>query len=196
MKKNVLLVILLLTVGVFSAQAGIKFGVKAGVNLANASFDKEVVDPSNFTGFQAGVITEFTLPVLGWGFDAALLYSQQGLKFDKTDLEEEIKLNTLELPVNLKFKLGLLNLLGAYLTTGPNFSFSLSDGWKGLENQYKSESFGFGWNFGLGVEILSHLQVGANYKLGLTDDYKALNINPEAIKGKPRTWSITAAYFF
>ncbi|MDL2323482.1 PorT family protein, partial [Bacteroidales bacterium OttesenSCG-928-A17] len=95
MKKNVLLVILLLTVGVFSAQAGIKFGVKAGVNLANASFDKEVVDPSNFTGFQAGVITEFTLPVLGWGFDAALLYSQQGLKFDKTDLEEEIKLNTL-----------------------------------------------------------------------------------------------------
>ena len=195
MKKSVLLVIALLTITIFSAQADIKFGVKAGVNIANASFNKDVLALDNLTGFQAGLITEFTLPIVGLGFDASLLYSQQGFKIK--ELDKEGRLNTLELPVNFKFKASLLDVLGAYLATGPYASLSLSDGLSELKDQIEAKSFGFGWNFGLGVEILSHLQVGVNYKLGLTNDYKQIKqIDADDVKGSPRGWAITATYFF
>jgi hypothetical protein len=195
MKKSVIVLVALFAVSVFSIEAGIKFGLKAGVNLANASFSTDALKPDNYTGFQVGAITEFTLPVVGWGFDAALLYSQQGLKFDKDD--QEGKMSTLDIPVNLKFKLGMEKVLGAYLATGPCASFSLSDGLSGLKEEYDTKSFGFGWNFGAGIMALDHLQIGVNYKLGLTEDYKYLkDVTGKDIKGKPRSWSITAAYFF
>jgi hypothetical protein len=65
---------------------------------------------------------------------------------------------------------------------------------------YKAKSFGAGLNFGLGVELLGHLQVGANYKLGLTDDYgnaDTMDMAMAAFKeGQQRVWTISAAYFF
>jgi len=201
MKKSVILLIALFAISVFSAQADIKFGVKAGVNLATASFSKDALEPDNFTGFQAGLMTEFTLPIVGLGMDASLLYSQQGLKFKKEDREG--KIGTLEIPVNLKFKVSLFDILGGYLATGPYANFTLSDGLSGLKDEFNTKTFGFGWNFGFGVEILSHLQVGANYQLGLTNAYKNIkDITGDDIRdamnaqGKPHGWSITAAYFF
>lgn len=201
MKKNAVLIVTILFVSVFSAQAGIRFGVKAGVNLANASLSTEALDPSNFTGFQAGLITDFTLPIIGLGMDAALLYSQQGLKFDKNLIselrlsDETKKLSTLDIPVNLKYKFSLVGLMGVYLNAGPYVSFRLDEN---LKDQYKTKSFGAGLNFGAGVELLNHLQIGANYKLGLTNDYSDFHLNLDALKGdgKVRVWSITAAYFF
>ena len=197
MKKTVVLLIAFLAIAVSSAQADIKLGVKAGVNLANASFDKEVLALDNFTGFQAGLITEFIIPAVGLGFDASLLYSQRGLKLRKS--REDGHLNTLEVPVNLKFKTSFSDMFGAYLATGPYANFSLSDGLSGLKDQFDTKSFGCGWNFGLGVELFSQIQLGVNYRLGLTNDYKYLDqkgFDIDDLKASSRVWSITAAYFF
>lgn len=195
MKKSIVIFIGFLMLSVVSAQADIKFGVKAGVNIAKPSFSGDVINPDNFVGFQGGLITEFTLPIVGLGMDAAILYSQQGLKL-KTD-NKDGDLGTLEIPVNLKFKISLMDVLGGYLTTGPSVNFSLADGFSGLKNEYEAKSFGFAWNFGFGVEVLSHLQVGANYRLGITDDYRYIKeVTGDEIKGKAHGWSITAAYFF
>lgn len=193
MKKNVIIVIAFLAISIFSAQADIKFGVKGGVNLLNASFDKDVLALNNFTGFQVGLITEFTLPIVGLGMDASLLYSQAGLKLKN----KKGDIGTLQVPVNLKFKASLFDALGGYLATGPYASFTLANGLSGLKDEIETKTFGFGWNFGFGIELLSHLQIGANYSLGITDDYKYIKqVTGDDVKGKPRGWSITAAYFF
>ncbi|MCC8145394.1 MAG: PorT family protein [Bacteroidales bacterium] len=193
MKKSFILILGVLLLSAATAQAQFKYGLKAGVNIASASFDSDVFDKSNMTGFQVGPIIEFTVPILGIGLDAAALYSQQGFKVK--DLDETYRTHTIDIPVNFKYKFSLV-VMGAYLTAGPYASFNLSDN---LKNQYESKSFGAGLNFGLGIELLSRLQVGANYKLGLTDDYKEItpiSASKEAFKGKQRGWTISAAYFF
>jgi hypothetical protein len=194
MKKSLFFLIVLFTAGV-TAQAQFKYGLKAGLNLSDVSFSgtESDVETENFTGFQVGPTIEFVVPIIGIGFDASLLYSQQGFKTDG----KSFKTNTLEVPVNLKYKISALDVVGVFIAAGPYASFNLSDD---LRNELESESFGAGLNFGLGVEILGHLQVGVNYKLGLTNDYGAAkndaNRAASDLKGQQRGWIISAAYFF
>ena len=195
MKKITIILAVFSLMFISSVHANIRLGVKAGVNLANASFNTESIHTSNFTGFQAGPILECTFA--GIGLDAAVLYSQQGLKFEYS----EENLSALDIPVNLKFKFGLLDIVGAFLTAGPYVSFKLSgDNFlvisENIHDTFKSRSFGAGINVGAGVELLKHLQVGVNYQISLTDDYKTLETSHLVLKGKTRIWSITAAYFF
>jgi hypothetical protein len=190
MKKNVFFLLALLLMTSITAQAQFKFGLKAGVNLSSVSLSgngADNVDTKNLTGFQVGPTIELMIPILNLGFDAALLYSQQGFKINK----ENYKTNTLEIPVNLKYKISALDIVGVYIAAGPYANFRLSDD---LIGQAKSKSFGAGLNFGLGAELLGHLQVGANYKFGLTDDYNEITI--ATIKGQQRGWTVSAAYFF
>jgi hypothetical protein len=198
MKKSTVLMIVFLLMAGISANAQLKFGLKTGVNLANVSIDGPLTDnlaTSNLTGFMVGPMLEATVPVVGLGLDLAVLYSQQGFKFSDGGLEKTYKSNTLEVPVNLKWKLVFFKLIGVYGTAGPYVSFRLSDS---LKDQFKSQSFGTGLNFGAGVEVLRHLQVGVNYQKGLTDDFSSLGTIQAWTdkKGKTSTWSVTAAYLF
>jgi hypothetical protein len=200
MKKYLIIAVLVLLTGVTGAQAQLKFGLKAGVNLANASLKGDVLDnlkSENLTGFQVGPMLEFQIPIIGIGIDAAALYSQEGFKLVNDNLTETFKLNTIEVPVNLKYKLSIVNLLGVYAAVGPYAAFNLSNN---LKEQAKSRSFGAGMNFGLGVELLKHLQVGVNYRLGMTDDFSEIQLdnlgNYADLKAKTKTWSVTATYLF
>ncbi|MDR0507929.1 MAG: PorT family protein [Dysgonamonadaceae bacterium] len=203
MKKSLILLVILSLFTAITAQAQFKWGLKAGLNISKASFDEKVIATENLTGFQVGPMIELTVPAINIGFDAAVLYSQQGtkIKIEETLLDESYKTNTLEVPVNLKYKISLLDLVGAYVAVGPYASFKLSDD---IKKQAEAKSFGAGLNFGLGVELLSHLQVGFNYKLGLTDDYSqkfqisdALGAMKEYENGgKTSQYTISAAYFF
>lgn len=184
MKKQVFFIIAAVMLIALPTQAGLKWGLKAGMNLSSISTDAED-NLKNYTGFQVGPIAEFTVPLIGLGFDAAVLYSQRGFKSGDTSH----KLGYLDIPVNLKYKVGLLNLVGAYATAGPYLSYKLSESDAFKNKDWKDSQFGL--NFGLGVEVLSKLQVGANYQLGLTDDYKVGNDSY-----KNSTWTISAAYFF
>ncbi len=189
MKRTVLIIISFFCFAIFPAHA-IKWGLKAGVNLSEASFNWNALNPDNFTGFQAGPIIEFNLPIIGLGMDAALLYSQQGFKVDGNTE----KFATLDIPLNLKYKLGLLGAIGIYGSAGPYASFRVSgDNFSvaDIPDQFKQKTFGAGLNFGFGVELLKHLQIGANYQLKLTDDYSAGEYDV-----KTKTWSVTAAFFF
>ena len=199
MKKNIVLFIVLSFIGGVTMQAQFKFGLKAGLNISKADFDTKVIDSNveSLTGFQVGPMVEFLVPIVGIGFDASLLYSQQGFKVK--GISETYKSNTLDIPVNLKYKLSFMDAMGAYLAAGPYASFNLSDSFKNL---WEAKTFGAGLNFGLGVELLGSLQVGANYKLGLTDDYSASSLTDEngfvipSFKGTQNSWTISAAYLF
>ena len=188
----------ILCMSVFSLQAGIRIGIKAGVNLAKPAFSTDAIKTDNFTGFQVGPVIEFS-GLTGFGVDAAILYSQQGLKIKDLSLEE--RASTLDIPVNLKMKFSLADIAGCYLSAGPYVSFRLDDQTNiaQVKTDWSSKEFGAGLNFGAGFELLKHLQVGVNYQLGLNEDYKVISSIGNAggiINAKTRIWSITAAYFF
>ena len=196
--KKAIIVLTILLIPALSLQANFRIGAKAGVNLAKATFSTEDLKTENFTGFQVGPIVEFT-GLAGFGLDAAILYSQHGLK--STELDYEEKVGTLDIPVNLKMKFSLMDLIGCYLTAGPYISFKLEDkvfsSSGKIQEQWKSKNFGAGLNFGGGVELMKNLQIGVNYQLALNDDYSNFSLDDlKDYKAKSRIWSITAAYFF
>lgn len=190
MKKSIGLTLAVFLLTVFSASAQITFGVKGGVNISKIHFSEDIIKSDNLTGFQIGPMMEFTVPILGIGMDAAVLYSQKGLEVNS----ESHKADYLDVPVNLKWKFGLPIVKG-YFTAGPYASFRIGGDkiWNVLDTQIKAKSFGTGLNFGAGVEVIKHLQVGFNYDLGLTNSYTGDNNTGD---GKHRGWSITAAILF
>lgn len=194
MKKFIVLV-LLMALAAMPMNAKIKFGVKGGLNISSVHFNKDIIDSDNVTGFQIGPMVETTLPLVGLGVDAAILYSQKGWKLKASDdISTDLKSNYLDIPVNLKWKFGLPAVKG-YLAAGPYIGFRLGgdDILDDLLGQVKEKTFAAGLNFGAGVELISLLQVGVNYGLGLTDNY---SISKYDVSSKNRGWSITAAILF
>ena len=172
------------------AQAQIHFGVKGGLNLSKASFSNvsENFKKDNFTGFFIGPMAEFNIPVVGLGVDASLLFAQRGIKISDGGEEATVKQNGLDIPVNLKYNIGLGSLLGLYVAAGPDFYFDFEKTSK--VDKKKAE---VGINVGAGVKLLNHLQVGANYNipLGKTASF-------EDVEGsyKTKTWQVSVAYIF
>lgn len=186
MRKFSFLVITAMLLVALPSQAQFKWGLKAGLNVSDISTDlKETID--SYTGFQVGPITEFTIPIIGLGFDAALLYSQRGFKAE----DKSNRLSYLEVPVNLKYKIQLIPMLvGAYATAGPYLSYKLS----GSNRAEDWKDYQTGLNFGFGVDIVKKMQIGANYQLGLSKD--KFKFNDQEYSAKNATWTISVAYFF
>lgn len=197
MKKVItILCVVVLACLVMPVQGQLRFGIKGGVNISTVHFSSDIIDPSNVTGFHIGPMIEASIPLMGVGFDAALLYSQKGMEVGPSGLKEAIKVDYIDLPVHLKWKFGL-PIVKAYLATGPYFGFRVSGDkfWDvpgNVVSQVKAKTFGMGWDFGVGAEVLNHLQIGINYGLGLTNNY---SIGDEG-GGKNRGWMITAAILF
>lgn len=183
----------------------IKFGVKGGLNLAKADFNKSDFKTDNFTGFFIGPMAEVTIPVVGLGVDGAVLFSQKGIKAG----DESIKENGLDIPINLKYTFGLGSMLGIYVAAGPDFYFNFSGDKKydGL-GDFNRKNAQVGINVGAGVKLLKHLQVGFNYNIPLgnsgniSSTYDPLiessNSHSITVKEsyKTKMWQISAAYIF
>ncbi|GAP72587.1 outer membrane beta-barrel protein [Candidatus Symbiothrix dinenymphae] len=180
--KRILLVAAL-AVSVFgSVQAQFHYGLKAGVNLV----EPDVTGIESLVGFQVGPMIEFIVPVIGIGFDAAVLYSQDGFKAGG----EEFTNKNVLIPVNLKYKLSLLGIVGAYAAAGPYASFNVDS------DMEATKSFGAGLNFGIGAELFSKLQVGVTYQLGLTESFDASKMGDASLDTATKGFVISLAYWF
>lgn len=187
------------------ADAQIKFGIKAGANFNSLKFNQDLFNDDNRAGFNGGVMLEFTMPIIGVGMDASVMYVHRSGE-DFTDYDEagnEISTSTsrdyIDIPLNLKYKLslpGIGSLVKPFVTTGPSFAFLVSK--KNINEFIKNKSCDIAWNFGFGIELFSHVQVAASYGLGLTNtlEYVGIGNNNETIEGKNRYWTVTAAYLF
>ena len=201
MKKN-LFAFLVAAVAIFAsalpAEAQFKFGLKAGVAVNGIHFDEDMFKSDNCAGFTGGAMIEFTVPVLGLGLDASVMYVRRNSEWLENNQITTDNRSYIDIPVNLKWKINipLINAIARpYLTTGPSFSFLTSK--KALEDAYKNSSFDTAWNFGLGVELFKKVQVGANYGIGLTKARKAVDVTGTgAVEGRNKYWTITAAYLF
>lgn len=176
------------------AQAQIfKFGLKGGMNFTKLDTDvKSWYDAKeNSTGFFVGPMAEITLPIIGLGIDGALLYSQRG--------DGEVEQQGLEVPVNLKYTIGLGSMLGFYVAAGPDFFFNFKDvDVESIETTKTQVSV----NIGAGLKLLRKLQVGVTYQIPLQESHDLKNISsvPGAkdIKTgvKNATWQASLAYIF
>lgn len=196
MKRNVLVLTAALLMLATTAGAQVRFGVKGGLNISSVSLSSDIISSDNVTGFQIGPMVEVMAPFLGLGFDLGVLYSQKGMDTN----EKSISTDYIDVPVNLKWKFGLLVMKG-YLAAGPYVNFKVSgdkvvDMPSSVVDQIKAKSFAAGLNLGAGVELIKFLQVGFNYGIGLTDNYSLSKGGNESWSAKDRTWSITAAILF
>lgn len=195
MKKYALL-IALLSVLTFAVQAQIRIGATAGISSNGFSSDKlkDFLD-DNTVGFYVGPTVEL-LVSKNLGFDLSALYSQKGIKFINQKTQN---VGFIEVPVNIKYFLPLNDNVKVFAGAGPYINFRVggdksfavvSDEIKG---QWESKSFGAGLNVKGGFEIYKFIQVGTNYSMGFTDNFKASNGNYSV---KDRAFSLYAAAYF
>jgi hypothetical protein len=116
---------LVLLWGVEASAQEISWGIKGGVNFATLTFD---ADPQPDFKYRIGLVGGgfFTLP-LGSHFDVQpeILFSQQGATFDATDVEPEIRLDSLVTPVLVRFTPGSSGR-GLVIFGGPSIGFTLT----------------------------------------------------------------------
>ncbi|RGM49805.1 MULTISPECIES: porin family protein [Bacteroides] len=168
----------------------IKFGVKGGVNLSKIDWDGGYKgNKDNATGFFIGPMAEVTIPIVGLGVDGALLFSQKG--------KDDGKQTGLDIPINLKYTIGLGSLFGVYVAAGPDFYFNFKGDKKYIDEavELKNKKAQVGINLGAGVKLIKHLQIGFNYNIPFGDSY-TLKAAGEALGAKNKTWQISAAYIF
>lgn len=183
-------------------QAQFKFGLKGGVNITDMSFNSDVLEASNRTGFFIGPTVKFTLPLLGFGVDVSALYDQR--EAELKDSDAKLKQKAINVPINLRYDIGLGSLAAVYLAAGPQFGFNVGDKSQTLvENvsEWTLKSSNFSVNLGAGVMLLRHLQVGFNYNIvcGKTGDVTVINTVSgayESFRNRSNTWQISAAYYF
>ncbi len=224
--KRILIALCVILASATVAQAKpIAFGVKAGLNVNSIKFNKDIknlVSSDNSCGWTAGVMADFTIPIIGLGCDVSLMYARMNNSSDviyniptapgdvvsgstiTTTPSENDNLygkNFLEIPINLKYKFTLpvvSSFLKPYIFTGPNFAFRLDKSVSNTLQNIKSRTCQVAWNVGLGVELVNHVQIGASYAFGINNvvDKITDEVHVTEIKAKNNYWTVTAAYLF
>ena len=195
MKKivSVLMVAVALMMAAPAQAQLIKFGLKGGMNFSELDLNKKNVEDvtKSSTGFFIGPMAEITLPVVGLGVDGALMFSQRNAEL----AGEKVKQQGLEIPVNLKYTIGLGSLLGVYIAAGPDFFFNFKDiDLKDIEN-VDSKKAQVALNLGAGLKLLRKLQVGVTYQIPMGNSFE-LKDATELITAKHKTWQASIAYIF
>jgi hypothetical protein len=104
------------------ALAQISYGVKAGVNFANLSFDGEEGDvPSNGrVGPLAGAFA--TMPLRGWlSVQPEAIYTVKGASLDIAEIESDFIVDYLEVPLLARISVPR----NFYVAVGPSLAFRL-----------------------------------------------------------------------
>lgn len=200
MKKTLaILTVLLVTLSSsLTASAQFRFGLKAGVAINSLHFSSDAFDADNRAGFTGGAMIEFSVPVVGLGFDLSAMYVRRNSQWMEANEITKDNRDYIDIPLNLKWKMNIPvvnNIVRPYLLTGPSFSFLTSK--RSAEDAWRNRKFDTSWNFGAGLELFTHLQVGASYSVGMTKALKAIGATGTSnIEGHNRYWTVTAAYLF
>lgn len=210
MKKRILSLITVLTmVAVLPTSAQLKFGVQGGFNLSEMSLDKNLFNTSNRAGFFIGPTVKFSLPLTGLGMDLSALYNREETKVEgvtTTTFNTVLKQQSLIVPVNVRYSIGLSDVANIFVFGGPQVGFNIGDKVKEISDlpdqaaEWSLNSSNFSVNAGLGVTFATHFQVTANYNVGVgkTGDitFKNVKESVENHKTRANSWRIGLTYLF
>lgn len=189
MKRIALAAIMALAlVAVIPAQAQLRLGIKGGANLVSNELSdlkdatlSQLTNTNSYTGFFVGPKLEIGLPISGFDIEAALLYSQKGMTLADKDT---YKMQSLVLPVNLRWGLGLGNLARVFVAAGPELAYNMGETLEFVKNRgdegiasYTISRSALNANVGVGAQLFGHLQASINYSIpcGNTADVKFLS---------------------
>ena len=209
--KKILFVVALLAATMTVQAQGLKFGIKGGLNLTKMTFSKDVYSSDNQAGFYVDPTLKLSLP-LGFGVDVAALYDQRSTKVDIIDVKNapandegiktvssldtyDIKQKSIQIPINVRYNIGLGSEAGIYLAVGPQFGFPVGDKVYNTKlGDYTLKSSNLSFNFGAGVYLLDHLEVGFSYNLaaGKSGEFTGYS----DIDTHNNAWQIGAAIYF
>jgi hypothetical protein len=207
--KKILTLIVMAVAFAMPSQAQFNFGVQAGLNLTNISdFSLNAPGVENAiksrAGFFVGPTVKFTLPIVGLGIDAAALYDQREAKTNG----ETLKSQSIQIPINVRYGIGLGSMAEIFAFAGPQFGFNIGDKdktWGDVKNtaaKWTLKSSNVSANVGIGATILSKLQLKVNYnialgKTGEVDIKEGADAAWKTITGaKANAWQVSAAYYF
>ena len=168
----------------------VRFGIKAGVNLAEFRLDDfpSGAEPSvsRKAMYNGGFLVNIPLGSGGFAVEPELLYSAQGSKVTQNttvgtysnSLSYEQHLNYIILPVMVQWK----SQGGFFVETGPQPGYlvharQVGPGTADVENKSSFEKLDFTWNAGLGYLSRIGLGIGARYNYGITNTLKEQNSN-------------------
>ncbi len=196
MKRVFLAIALTIGLGVSNAQ-DIKFGAKAGLNIANISnAEIEGVKLDSRIAYHLGAMAE-----IKWTDEFAvqpeLLYSAQGASKEKEGVTATVKVDYINIPVMAKYFV----MDGLSLEAGPQLGIlttaKLTIEGEGIDESEdakdKISSIDFGLDFGASYTLDFGLNLGIRYNLGLTDLAKERE-RGDAIKNGVLQFSV--GYFF
>ena len=193
-KLTITMIILLIGITTLFSQIprvpGLPFhlGIKGHFNLTKFSGSDTITEKGKISwgpGFNIGPYINFNLSNIG--IQGELLYSMRGCKTEFSDtmhnvnIENEIKLSYIDIPILLKFNLPIPTM-GVSMYTGGVFGIKISEDAKmkinGVEqtanNDDVAESNDFGWIFGADLNF-SGIVLDARYTLGLKKIVKEKN---------------------
>lgn len=188
------------------ANAQLRFGLRGEVGLNTPSFSEDIIKVENLNSFKLGPTVEFMLPLVNLGVEGAILYGNDRMNVKEISengaesIVQKVSNHYLDVPVNLKYKIGFILPVKAYLAGGPYARFLVSGDeftYANIKDKVETKSFEAGINLGLGAEVFNRLAVGINYGIRMTDNYavdepKWTNV----FNGKKGTWSLIAAVYF
>lgn len=212
MKKNrflVLAIIVAFSTITTTSYSQIRLGLRGEVGLNKASFSTEAIEVENLNSFKLGPTVEVILPAMNFGVEASVLYNNDRmdvahvakLTSGENDVREEVSITNhyIDIPVNLKYKFGLLLPVKIYAAAGPYARIHVGGDdikFSKVTDDIKAKAFEAGVNLGLGLEVFSRLAVGVNYGMRLTDNYSADQPKwSDALNNKDGVWSIQATVY-
>ena len=176
--------------------------------MSDLHFSSDVFDKTNQAGWFFGPTVKFTLPVVGLGMDASVLYDYRSAKLDYESEKKTVKQQQIAVPVNVRYAIGLGSTANIFFFAGPQVAFNV--GGKDFQwtkgSNYALKKSNFSINLGFGITALRHLQVSANYNVacGKTADVTwktasqaaggALGLNRKSSRNN--SWQLGVAYFF
>ncbi|MEO6848587.1 MAG: porin family protein [Chthoniobacterales bacterium] len=151
----------------------VRFGVKAGLNLANISVsDAAGASYSMKPDFHAGVLAD--IPLLGkLSLQPEVVYSGQGSDVKDGSEKGKYDLQFINVPVLVRYEI----LRGLNIETGPQLGLLLGakvkpDGGSSTDIKDELKTADFGWTLGASYLLPLNLGFDVRYNLGLTNTVK------------------------
>ena len=195
MKKNCFTLLVIMTLFSVAKADPFRFGVVAGMNMTKGETSSSVNykgwSPDTENGWFAGLQLKFSIPVVGLGFDASLIYSQENLSVPVNTLPydnmggdytgevktESTKMKYLGVPLHLRYDLSIpgANWVAVpFIFTGPQANIAVSKLDRKYDEYKDINSKDLVWRFDLGggIILLNHLQAAYSYSFPLSESYE------------------------
>jgi len=172
MKKIILLLgIVLFSFGAY-AQSPVNFGIKAGITSAKLKTDIDDITEEAKTGFEAGLFARVNIKK--FYLQPELYYAVKGGIIKDGSLEQEIQLNTLDVPILVGYKIIGKGAFNFRVFAGPVASFIVNkkvDSGSDIIDDIVEKSLAdaiWGAQMGAGIDVLI-FTLDLRYEIGFND---------------------------